>query len=241
MAYYSNWAGAFANAPAAYYEWMYYDGYESGNVDCERPTDPGCWGHRHNILFQDGGETGEYEAAMGAATGTDSRSGETGYAMLTLASWPRFDPPLTYYYTWAEAQADGAGTHPYDPGVPDLSPPESNLASPHLELRWRGRTLRIGGDEVLLGRRVTVAIRREVVPCALHLGASRCGWVKRGPVRHRELSLARRTVIRLRPASAWERVAIHARVPGFESDGKRYTTASASLLLLGPKPHDAAR
>jgi hypothetical protein len=244
--WYSNWAGSFINAPAAYFEWVYNDGFESGNIDCQQPSNAGCWGHRHNFLFQGWDEGAEVEAAMGAATGKESGSGETGYATLVLASSPRFDPAPPYYYSWAEAQAEGAGTYPYDPGVPDLSsvaiaPPGPRLVSPDLRLRLRRGKLRVGGARVLRGQRVTIAIRREWVPCAIDLGAARCGWVQRGPLRRRALVIARKASIRLRPPSAWERLAVHARVAGFESDGRHYGPAAASLELSGPKPHRYAR
>ncbi len=32
------------------FAWMYDDGYGGTNRDCTSPTDPGCWGHRDNIL-----------------------------------------------------------------------------------------------------------------------------------------------------------------------------------------------
>ncbi len=32
------------------YAWMYDDGYGGTNLDCATPSDPGCWGHRDNIL-----------------------------------------------------------------------------------------------------------------------------------------------------------------------------------------------
>ena len=32
------------------FAWMYNDGYGGTNLDCTSPTDPGCWGHRDNIL-----------------------------------------------------------------------------------------------------------------------------------------------------------------------------------------------
>ena len=46
----SNWAGGFPSVLATDYEWMYYDGYGSNNLDCSSPSAPGCWGHRDNIL-----------------------------------------------------------------------------------------------------------------------------------------------------------------------------------------------
>lgn len=35
---------------AADFLWMYDDGPNSPNVDCQQAGDPGCWGHRDNIL-----------------------------------------------------------------------------------------------------------------------------------------------------------------------------------------------
>jgi hypothetical protein len=45
----SIWAGV-ADPLAADYLWMYDDGPGGINLDCQNPGDPGCWGHRHNIL-----------------------------------------------------------------------------------------------------------------------------------------------------------------------------------------------
>jgi hypothetical protein len=45
----SIWAGV-ADPLAADYLWMYDDGPGGINLDCVQPTDPGCWGHRDNIL-----------------------------------------------------------------------------------------------------------------------------------------------------------------------------------------------
>ena len=47
----SNWEGGYASPLEADFEWMYDDGYGSDNVDCNAPTAPGCWGHRHDILW----------------------------------------------------------------------------------------------------------------------------------------------------------------------------------------------
>ncbi|HEV7400511.1 MAG TPA: hypothetical protein VGN84_09615 [Solirubrobacterales bacterium] len=234
-AYYSNWAGAFVNAPQAYYFWVYDDGPGSGNLACNSPSDSGCWGHRHNILFDSLG-SGEYEAAMGAAAG-ERTTGEAGYAQLTVSASPHFSPRPPYYYTWVEAQADGAGTYPYDPGVPDLSRADGNQANLHLTLTFRHKVLRIGGSGVLLGHLVAIAVRRERVPCALKLSATQCAWVKFKPVRRHHLRLSKRTSIRLRPPGRWERVAIHVRTESL----KGYGAAVAGLLLRGPKPHHVAR
>jgi uncharacterized protein YkwD len=45
----SIWAGV-ADPLAADYLWMYDDGPGGINLDCVHAGDPGCWGHRHNIL-----------------------------------------------------------------------------------------------------------------------------------------------------------------------------------------------
>jgi hypothetical protein len=101
----SDWAGGWANAPYAYYEWMYDDGYvgnATSNVDCTASGASGCWVHRRNILAF--GRAGTL--TMGAAVAVDER-GQTGYA-ITLV-WTPGTAWTSYSYTWAQAQADGAG------------------------------------------------------------------------------------------------------------------------------------
>jgi uncharacterized protein YkwD len=44
-----NWAGV-ADPLAADFLWMYDDGPGGPNGDCQKAGDPGCWGHRDNIL-----------------------------------------------------------------------------------------------------------------------------------------------------------------------------------------------
>jgi hypothetical protein len=101
----SNWAGDWANAPFAYYEWMYDDGYdgpETSNIDCTSAAANGCWVHRRNVLaFSSAGTL-----SLGAAVGTDA-SGDTSYAT-TLVWTPRTNW-TSYSFTWAQAQAEGAG------------------------------------------------------------------------------------------------------------------------------------
>jgi hypothetical protein len=100
--YTSNWAGGFVNMPLAYEAWMYDDGPGSGNEDCTAGNSSGCWGHRHDILWQ---FTGPGALAMGAAAGTDS-SGDAGYAMMLAQGDGGYHP--AYTYTWSQAVADGA-------------------------------------------------------------------------------------------------------------------------------------
>jgi hypothetical protein len=101
----ANWAGQWANAPYAYYEWMYDDGYggaETTNIDCTSQAAIGCWDHRRDVLALPNAGT----LAMGASVGTDP-AGDSSYTMTlvwsTSANWTSFN------YTWSQAQADGAG------------------------------------------------------------------------------------------------------------------------------------
>jgi hypothetical protein len=99
----SSWASDFPNALLAYYFWVWDDGYPGGNVDCLRPHDAGCWGHRRTVLLR---TPPGMTLAMGAAQ-VRHADGGLGYALM-IAGW---DPPapLAYAYTWARAVADGAG------------------------------------------------------------------------------------------------------------------------------------
>jgi hypothetical protein len=106
----SNWAGGFANAPLAYYEWMYDDGLGSPNLDCRSATDSGCWGHRQDVLA--------FAAAaalvMGAAAGVDTH-GQPGYALTIVATWQASTSWTTLNYTWSQALADIGGA--FSPGA----------------------------------------------------------------------------------------------------------------------------
>jgi hypothetical protein len=103
MAYASNWAGGFSNAVLAYDGWMYDDGPNSGNLDCTDTDRSGCWGHRHDVLWEFGGGG---PLAMGAAVGTDP-GGMPSFTLLLVEGNQGYQP--SYSYTWAEAVADGAG------------------------------------------------------------------------------------------------------------------------------------
>jgi PASTA domain-containing protein len=107
-----NWAAGYPNSPIAYEEWMYDDGLGSKNIDCTASNPSGCWGHRHNVLWKFGSGA---VLGMGAATGAGPKGGR-GYAMLLVGGTSAYQP--TYTYTWSQAVADGAGTNPYNPGVP---------------------------------------------------------------------------------------------------------------------------
>jgi hypothetical protein len=80
----SNWAGGQPNALVAYYGWMYDDGYGSGNLDCHAPSDPGCWGHRQNILA--------FPHAAALTMGAAALTGALSYALTIVETstpvWP---------------------------------------------------------------------------------------------------------------------------------------------------------
>jgi len=101
----SNWAGAYPNAPEAYYAWMYYDGWggkQTSNLDCTSATASGCWAHREDVLaFPDAGIV-----AMGASVSRDAH-GQIGYAMTLV--WTPSPTWTRYSYSWADAEAAGAG------------------------------------------------------------------------------------------------------------------------------------
>jgi hypothetical protein len=99
----SNWAGGTRSTLVADYLWMYDDGPGSGNADCQRAGDSGCWGHRHNILYRFSGPI-----AMGA-----------GYTAAT-----RYGPSLTELFV--------GGDRAVGPGQADalLAPTWATLAQP---------------------------------------------------------------------------------------------------------------
>jgi hypothetical protein len=131
----ANWAGGYPNLPFAYGVWMYDDGPGSGNLDCTTATPSGCWGHRHDVLW-DFGWGGPL--AMGAASGADPR-GQPGYAMLLAQGDNTYRP--SYTYTWNQAIAAGAGGSP----LPALSGSSSSQTSHGsfklISLRVRGHRL----------------------------------------------------------------------------------------------------
>jgi hypothetical protein len=65
----SNWAGGVGSPLFVDFLWMYDDGVGSYNLLCNAPSDPGCWGHRDNILYP-------FDAPVGF-----------GAAELTTPSW----------------------------------------------------------------------------------------------------------------------------------------------------------
>jgi len=99
----SAWAAGLVNVLVAYYQWMYSDGFPGLNIDCPSPAATGCWVHRHGVLFAFGPSV---SLTMGAAIATD-RAGRPAVGML-IAATPKSTGPGEDY-TWADAEADGAG------------------------------------------------------------------------------------------------------------------------------------
>jgi hypothetical protein len=134
----SAWAAGLTNVLAAYYQWMYADGWPGLNIDCQSPGAPGCWVHRHGILFA---FAPTVRLTMGAAAATDG-SGRPVVGMLIAATRKATGPSEDY--TWAEAEADGAGRAPGAAvGVAGLVVPritDSTTGSPagSAEIRFSG-------------------------------------------------------------------------------------------------------
>lgn len=179
----SNWAGGFANLPFAYEAWMYDDGPGSGNVDCTAADTSGCWGHRHDILWEFG--AGDV-LGMGAAAGTDAH-GAAGYAMLIADGRPT--AASGYTYTWSEAVADGVGTNtPASTSAPACVVPRVKGATLAAAKRAIGRAhCRTGriGEAYSRARKGRIASERPAAGKHLAAGARVRLVVSRGSRQHR--------------------------------------------------------
>ena len=97
----SIWSDDYSSA-ASIFDWMYNDGYNSFNYDCQTPTAPGCWGHRDNILAATPAGTSWIMGSCSIPTGgLYSQS----VLMLNISGSVQ---PSDFTYTWAQAQAMGA-------------------------------------------------------------------------------------------------------------------------------------
>ena len=97
----SIWSDDYSSA-ASIFDWMYDDGYNSFNYDCQSPTSPYCWGHRDNILAATPAGTSWIMGAYSiAASGLYSQAA----LMLNITGTVT---PSDFTYTWAQAQAMGA-------------------------------------------------------------------------------------------------------------------------------------
>jgi hypothetical protein len=110
----SNWTSGNANVLVDDFGYMYDDGINppSGNADCDKITDRGCWGHRQNILIDWSKPPLSYPPVgplkMGAACLAQSNSYLEGWADSCAEIFTNDPHSGAYIYTWAEAVADGA-------------------------------------------------------------------------------------------------------------------------------------
>jgi hypothetical protein len=100
----AEWAGGSSNGIDADYGWMYDDGFDSGNLDCERRGASGCWGHRKGIL-DDFGQSPNL--VMGAALEPhgDTHEGDKGGTSMALSLAVARTAPTTYVFTWDQVRA----------------------------------------------------------------------------------------------------------------------------------------
>ncbi len=93
-----NWAGDVPSTLAADYDWLYVDGFGSGNESCSAPGAPGCWGHRDGILGAVTG-LGCTDCVMGAGSALASGSGwRTSFA--EIVAEPVRPGAMPTFFTW---------------------------------------------------------------------------------------------------------------------------------------------
>ncbi|MHB1821495.1 MAG: hypothetical protein ACYCTL_02780 [Acidimicrobiales bacterium] len=121
----SNWAGGMGSPLEAVYLWMYDDGPGSPNADCMRAGDPGCWGHRDDILANFACNP----CVMGAAVNLSAWQGSPSWAevLVDTSGSPEVD------FSWTEVL-------PRLPGGPGgagmLAPAVGTVAAPGGKGYW---------------------------------------------------------------------------------------------------------
>jgi hypothetical protein len=95
----AEWAGGSSNGLDADYGWMYDDGYNSGNLDCERRGASGCWGHRKGILDDFGAGPNLVMGAAVTARGDTHRGDTRGTSMAVTLAVARA-PVHIYVFGW---------------------------------------------------------------------------------------------------------------------------------------------
>ena len=96
----SEWAGGSSNGLDAVYGWMYYDGFDSGNLDCLRRGSAGCWGHRKGIL-DDFGSGPNLVMGTAFALDRDTHRGDRGGTSMAVTLAVADAPVHDYTYSWA--------------------------------------------------------------------------------------------------------------------------------------------
>ena len=100
----AEWAGGSSNGLDAVYGWMYNDGFDSGNLDCVRRDDPGCWGHRKGILDNFGsGANLVMGAALNAAS--DTHRGDSGGTSMAVTLAVATASIRVFTYRWSQVVA----------------------------------------------------------------------------------------------------------------------------------------
>ncbi|HXW35295.1 MAG TPA: hypothetical protein VEJ87_12010 [Acidimicrobiales bacterium] len=112
-----NWAGGLGNPLEAMYLWMYDDGVGSPNVECTAPGQPGCWGHRDNVLAPMNCQP----CVMGAGFDSTGWQGVPAWSELLVDTWG--NPPLAF--GWSEVLPSLPGS----PGGAGLLAPAVDIAT----------------------------------------------------------------------------------------------------------------
>ena len=144
----TEWIGAVDNGLDADYQWMYYDGANSGVPQCSGNETSGCWADRQIVLDR----FGPHPLVMGAAfdpagdTAPEDRGGSSLAATLATTVRPG---AYAYAYTWKDALAATAdGTMRPLRGIPStesatgIADPRTNVAPVprlHAGVRQRAR------------------------------------------------------------------------------------------------------
>ena len=100
----SEWAGGSSNGLDAVYGWMYFDGFNSGNLDCMRRAASGCWGHRKGILDDFGSGA---NLVMGAALNArgDTHKGDSRGTSMAVTLAVADAPVRKFTYSWTQVVA----------------------------------------------------------------------------------------------------------------------------------------
>lgn len=146
----SNWAGGISSTLLADFVWMYDDGPGSDNLDCRHAGDSGCWGHRHNILFQF-----DDPAVMGVGYEANTNEGPSLTELFiggdTATGAGQADALLSP--TWA--QLSGQAVSPPPPTAQPASvkqAPEAAQLSARIWIALARRRIRSGQSVRLTGR-----------------------------------------------------------------------------------------
>ncbi len=97
------WIGAVANGLDADYQWMYYDGPNSGVPQCSDSQTSGCWADRSIVLNRFG--SGHLAVGIGYDASGDDAPGDHGGSSLTATLAHVTGDGQRYAYTWRQALA----------------------------------------------------------------------------------------------------------------------------------------